>query len=83
MSDPTLLRSSQLHAVGEGLTPAQALFKFLIQSTKFGRGTIVPLCGTTNEVNMKSTVEVMRLIEAEADREINEAERKLETHIWK
>lgn len=52
-------------ASSQSLTPAAACYKFLIQTERFGAGTIVPLNGTTSLAHMKEDLEVLHLVERE------------------
>ncbi|KAM0745594.1 Aldo/keto reductase, partial [Meredithblackwellia eburnea MCA 4105] len=54
-ANPKLLSSLQLQALAakDQLTSSQALFKCLVSTEKFGKGTIVPLNGTKDVTHMK------------------------------
>lgn len=89
-TDPNLLASPPLRTLAsqQSLTPPQALYKFLLQSTRFGAGRIVPLNGTTSLEHMRQDLEVLRLVEVEKEaperrgRELESAEKGVEELLW-
>lgn len=85
--DPTLLASPPLRSLAsqQSLSPPQALYKLLIQSSRFGKGTIVPLNGTTSLEHMKEDLAVLKLVAQENEKESRpwaNAEKEVEKLMW-
>ncbi|ORY89671.1 Aldo/keto reductase [Leucosporidium creatinivorum] len=88
-ANPTLLASPPLRSLAsqQSLTPPQALYKLLIQSSRFDEGRIVPLNGTTSLKHMKEDLAVLDLVEEEKQsrgesRAWTKAEKEVEELLW-
>ncbi|GAA6040598.1 hypothetical protein JCM8097_008061 [Rhodosporidiobolus ruineniae] len=85
LRSPLLARLSSSHSLP---SPSAAFFLSLLRQTRFGRGTIVPLNGTTSKAHMEEATELVRRVEAEEgdeegrERTLSEEEGELERVLW-
>lgn len=83
-ANPDLLTSPHLEAFAPTLSPEQALYAFLISTTRFGRGTIIPLNGTKSQKHMVEDLEVLKLVEGDfaSSTSSRRARAALELELW-
>lgn len=85
IADPNILKSGLLRKIATEarpalpLTPAQALYYFLLTTERWPRGMIVPLSGTTNLEHMEHDVDVQRLV---AEEQAMPSRQELAAALW-
>jgi len=83
--NPNILKSGLLRKIATEarpalpLTPAQALYYFLLTTERWPRGMIVPLSGTTNLEHMEHDVDVQRLV---AEEQAMPSRQELAAALW-